>query len=822
MLHNYLAAALRNLVRNRLYAAVTIAGLAIGFAAAMLIGLYVRDELTYDRFVSGYRQVYTVTQYIRMGPAIFDEQATPMMMARPLKADFPEIQYVARLSPSYFPPTVRRGDLVAGEQQVYWADPDFFRVMPVPVVAGDLAGALDAPDSIVLTRSFARKYFKADAPIGQTLQVNGAPFRVTAVIEDLPSNTDLPFEAVASAKAAISPITQYEPINGPLTNTLATYVRLKPGASPAAMSARFPRFLQERLPLAPFGMGGVKVSRQMFLVPISELHLHKSTTSAFSNGRGPVDPAVLAAIAAVGVLIVAVAAINFVTLMTARAARRAVEVGVRKAAGASRRDLVVQFMGEAFLYVAAASILAVSLAELLMPAVNTLLQRKLTFDYLHDPLLAAAILGVLALVAVLAGAYPAFVLSGFRPSAVLKGGPMQSVGGRRVREVLVVAQFAVLIGLVLIAVTIARQTRYALNEGMRVNKDQVLLLFSSPCIETVRDEAVRLPGVKGAACASTNAMNLSNAHDAVTRNGRMTDLATAGVDYGFFQLFGIQPIAGRLFERARAADAPVNGPTTYGTIVLNESAVRRLGFPSPQAAIGHVIFWHGMWDSTQRKPTFTVPPPLPSEIVGVVPDFTFGSVRNRIDPTLFVVGRNVAPNSIALAVKLDAGRIPETMASLQALWKRVVPERPYLPIFVDRYTMRLYVDTIIQGATVAIAGLIALTVAALGLFALSAYTTERRTKEIGVRKAMGASSADILKLLLWQFTKPVIWANVIAWPAAFFVLRWWLASFAYHVGLAPWTFVAAGAGALLIAWATVFVHALNVARAKPVGALRYE
>jgi len=820
VLRNYLAAALRNLVRNRLYAGVTIFGLAVGFAAAMLIGLYVRDELTYERFIPGHDRVYTVTQLISMGGTTFDEQATPMAMARPLKLAFPEIQYVARLTPSYFPPTVRIGDRTMAELNLYWADPDFFRVVPMPTVAGDLASALDAPDSIVLTRSIARKDFASDAPIGRTLLVNGQPMRVTAVIEDLPSNTHFPFELVASARSPASPISQYEAINGPLTNTLGTYFRLKPGASVKTMEPRLQQFLDRSLPLSVLQFGG-KIQRRAFLVPITRLHLMKATTPAY-NSRGPVDPAVIWAIAAIGALIVAVAAINFVTLMTARAARRAVEVGVRKAAGASRRDLIVQFMGEAFLYVLAAAVLALSLAELLLPAVNALLQRKLKFDYLHDPWVGLAVVGALALTALLAGVYPSLVLSAFRPASVLKGGPVQAAGGGRVREMLVVAQFAALVVLILVAGTIARQTRFALNEGMRVDKDQVLLLFSSPCIETMRDEVAKLPGVKAAACSGDFALNLANNHDSVVRNGRLHDLALASVDYGWFELFGIRPVAGRLFERSRPSDAPTNGPDSYGPVVINESAVRRLGFASPQAAIGQSFLWHGMWDSTQRKPTFTIPPLLSSQIVGVVPDFTFGSMRARIDPTAFVLGRNVPPDSIALAVKLDGKQMAETLPAIERLWKRVAQGKPYLPNFVDHFTMRLYVDTIIQGATVAIAGLIALVVGALGLFALSAYTTERRTKEIGVRKAMGASSADILKLLLWQFTKPVIWANLIAWPAAFLVMRWWLSGFVYHVGLAPWTFLAAGAGALVIAWATVFVHALNVSRAKPVGALRYE
>jgi putative ABC transport system permease protein len=347
-------------------------------------------------------------------------------------------------------------------------------------------------------------------------------------------------------------------------------------------------------------------------------------------------------------------------------------------------------------------------------------------------------------------------------------------------------------------------------------------VFSQPCLEPFRDEVRKLPGVKAASCASYESLNLGDNRDAVPIGGRTVDVGEAPVDFGFFDVFGVRTVAGRLFDRSRPADGAFDNPDANPPVVLNETAVRRLGFASPQAAIGKTIQWHGTWDSSQAKETFTIPPTRPSEIIGVVPDFTLGSVRQPILPMLYSIGRNLPPNSIGMAVKLDGRRTPETLAAIDRLWDRFSGGNPVLRVFADRFTLRLYVDTIIQGATVAIAGIIALTIAALGLFALSAYTTERRTKEIGVRKAMGASSGDILKLLLWQFTKPVIWANLIAWPAAWLILRWWLSSFAYHVDVAPWTFAAAGAGSLVIAWATVFVHAFNVARSKPVGALRYE
>jgi len=821
MFRNYLAAALRNLARNKLYAGVTIMGLAIGFAAAMLIGLYVRDELTFDRFLPDHERIYLMTSTVEMpGAKPIETKLSQIKLAERLPLDFPEIELAGRLTGAYFPPTVRRGETVAAEQSLYYADENFFRILRFPVLAGDLEHALDTPDSVVLTLGAARKYFGREDPIGQVLLIDREPFRVTAVLKTLPSNTHITAEIFASAKSPQSPISRFGEINGPVDTTLSTYVRLKPGASPEAMHERMAAFLDRRFPLDALNRGA-RTKRDTQFLALTQIHLSPSNQEIF-NSKSAVDPAILAAIAAVGVLIVVVAAINFVTLMTARAARRAVEVGVRKAAGASRRDLVVQFMGEALLYVAASGILALSLAELLMPAFNAFLQRKMTFDYLHDPGLGLSVLGGMVGIALLAGAYPALVLSGFRPAAVLKGGPVATVGGGGVRQALVVAQFAVLIVLTLVAITIARQTLYALNEGMRLDKDQTLFVFSQPCSATLRDELRRLPGVRAAGCSSAEAMNLSTSHDDASVEGRRASISRAPIDFGFFEVFGVKPVAGRLFDERRPADAAMDNPDSYQPVILNETAARRLGFKSPEAAIGKTILWHGFWDETLRRPGPVAWPAKPSEIIGVVPDFTLGSVRQPIEPFLYGIGRLAPPSSVSLAVKLDGARVPETLAAMDRIWQRVGQGRPMMRYFVDQFTMRLYVDTLIQGATVAIAGLIALVVAALGLFALSAYTTERRTKEIGVRKAMGASAGDILKLLLWQFAKPVLWANLIAWPVAWLVLEWWLSSFAYHVEIAPWTFAAAGLGALAIAIVTVLVHVLGVARSNPVAALRYE
>jgi putative ABC transport system permease protein len=817
MFRNYLAAALRNLGRNRLYAGITIAGLAIGFAAAMLIGLFVRDEFSYDKFVPGYERVYRLNEVIAVnGGKPTEAPYTPTRLAAALKLDFPQIQ-VARFATQGFPPEVKHGDVSAAEQGIEWADPDFFRIMPMPTLAGDLAHALDTPDSVVIDRSMAQKYFGRDRPLGETLLIDKHPMRVTAVIEDLPSDTHLTGNIFPSALAPNSVMNDPN-FSGWLSNRVQTYFRLRPGANLASITPQLPAFVARRYDLT--GDTNVGGATKVVLAPlnIADIHLHRASANQFDKASG--DPAVVAAIGAVGVLIVLVAAINFVTLMTARAARRAVEVGVRKAAGASRRDLIVQFMGEAFLYVLVAGVVAVALAELLLPAFNALVQRRIPFDYLHDPALAAGIVGVLAAVALLAGAYPALVLSGFRPAAVLKGGPVQGAGGAGVREVLVVVQFSVLIALILMAGTIYRQTMFALNDSTHLDKAQVMLLFAQPCTDTLREEVLHVPGVTDAACSSGATLALLDNEDTATVGQIKHSVNIDPVNYHFFETYRLRPLAGRLFDPQRPADGAAT-PQIHQPVVINETAARELGFTSPAAAVGKTVLWHGLGNATCIGTACSAL--APSVVLGVVPDFNFGSARAKIPASLYMLPpKPEGPyQSMALNIRLDPARKAEALPAIDRIWKRF-GDGPVIRYFVDQFMLRLYVDTIVQGAMITACALIALSIACLGLFALSAYTTERRTKEIGIRKAMGASSTDILRLLLWQFTKPVLWANLLALPLAWFVMNSWLEGFAYHVTLAPWTFAAAAAVAVVIAWGTVFVHALRVSRARPVGALRYE
>jgi putative ABC transport system permease protein len=837
MFRNYLATALRNLARNRLYVAISILGLAVAFAAAILIAQFVRNEFSYDRWIPGYQQVYKITSTIvNPGQPPIQDDVDQAILAGQLRAVFPGAEAIVRLRQYVLQVKYRPSDTAVTDHSFAWVDPDIFKVLPLPVLGGNLSSALQQADTVVITRNVARKYFHRDLPIGDILLVqvdnpppqggnpqspassSWHPMRVTAVLKDLPSNTNLTTEVFASARSAYSDLARMDarpPMVGGVSSF--TFVRLSPKASATDLQRALDLATKPESALADRFNPGAKWLYHG--VPLAEAHL---TQPGLGGGAKPVGSRSVAyAIAGVGALIVLVAAINFVTLMTARAARRGVEVGIRKAAGAKRGDLMVQFIGEALIQVALAALIGMSVAELLLPAFSAFVQRGLTLDYLHDPWLLPVVTGVVLCVGLLAAVYPALVLSSFRPAAALKGGVIQGSGSPLARSALVVVQFAILVGLIVTTTTIYRQTKFALAQGLGTVDSKLIVGVYAPCNSAFPDEVRKLRGVSAAACSSLGALSTVNSISLTNvqfGGGRKAAFDVATVDFGFFQLYGVKPLAGRLFLPDHGEDRVLADPKTAAqpTVILNETAARNLGFSDPHAAIGRRMSWGR--SRPGAAPAQGPPPSAPSEIIGVVPDMP-ATVRVATDPTFYYV----IPKQLGLlSIKMTGQDIPGTVKAIEATWKRAGNGQPIFETFLSQSRLTLYLDLIIQGVTIGICAALAVLIACLGLFALSAYTTERRTKEIGIRKVMGASTQDIVRLLVWQFTIPVLWSIAIALPVGFLVMNYWLHQFAYRVQLSVWTFVLAAVAAVAIAWLTVAYQSYIVARAKPAGALQYE
>lgn len=806
MLRHYFIAALRNLARNKLYSTINVVGLALGFAAATLIALFVRDELTFDRQWPEHERIYIIAGTLELpGREPMESQAANPDVGVRLRVRVPPEVVIARLKPEEH--TVRHGEIEANEM-VSFADPQFFAVLQMPVLAGTLESVLEQPDAMVLTASAARKYFGAIDVVGQTLELDRQhAMRVAAVVPDLPSNVHLSATMFAAARASFSSLTAADaapwPPRGLSFDTL-TYVKMPPGMAAERIARELPSLSDD------YEAAGSKTARftvPMKLVPIADVHM---TLPQF----GPVpagNATVLYIVSVIAMLIVAVAAINFVTLMTARAARRATEIAIRKTVGAQRRDLMIQFIGESVLYALLALIVGFAMVELLLPAFNDFTQRTIHLSYTRDFAFVAAIAMVAAITGALAGIYPSLVLSRFRPAQVFKGGPLPTGASVAVRQALVIGQFAVLITLIVAATVVYAQVNFAMNAGWRLDKDQVLAIRSS-CGDAFAAELRKLPGVRAAACSGGAPYMCCGSGGVLGPDGTQLAMAEIPIEPGFFALYGLQqPLAGRFFSADRSGEVgPRGGDGRFiGPVILNETAARMLGFTSPQAAIGQVI----------RQPPGRYSKGIVSEIVGVVADFPVTSLHNPIDPVVFFTD---AGYFNIVSVKLDGRQIPETLAAIDKLWKQVGEPRPIVRFFADEFLEDQYREDLRQGQMAAVSAGIGVFIACLGLFGLAAFTAERRTKEIGVRKALGASRADIVGMLLWQFTRPVLWANLIAWPASWYAMHRWLERFAYRTDIQLWMLLGASALAIVIALATVTTHAIVVARARPVTALRYE
>ncbi|MDB6014571.1 MAG: transporter permease [Gammaproteobacteria bacterium] len=829
MWRNYFAAALRNLLRNRAYATINICGLALGFAAVLLLALFVRDEYSFDRFFPDHERVYRVMETLQLpGQAPVRVAVTAANIASAMKLDFPEVEAATRLS--YAGVALREGDIEA-PANAYWVDPDFFSVLPMKVIAGTLDGALGKPDGIVLTRSLARRFFGSETVAGRTIEMDHKHvMRVTAVIEDLPSNTHLKFEALLPGIASFSRLSILDapgtvaPGKLPLEDTYS-YVKLRPGATAQAIVASMRGFARRHV---TGEVSGVPISSvyTFSLVPLTHIHLNERS---IGDMKPPGDPRTLQAMIMIAVLILIVAGSNFVSMMTARAARRAVEVGVRKSVGATRMQIIMQFFGESLFYVALALALAMFVVELALPSLNGFLQREIAFNYLRDPLLGLSILAAWLITVVAASLYPALVLSMFQPSSVLKGVVALPGGSGRMRQALVVFQFGTLIALIVATLTIHRQTQYAIEDRLRLPTDQIFL-SGMGCPVAFRDAVANLHGVQAASCVSAAALSWGRFGTVFAApSGANISFRTAPLDRSFLELFAVKPLGGRLFSEDRGEDNLLRDDPespSNPSVVINEAGARALGYASPQAAVNQYARWARIGSDGTNV---TLRESASSQIIGVIPDFSVGSVRDVIEPTAYYIDPSMLGS---IVVKFDGAMIPETMRAVKALWVQLYSTKqgpatqqapaPFDGVFLNQYVNDLYADIQRESAIFSAFAGVAVAIGSLGLLGLAVFTAERRTREIGLRKVMGASRWDILRFLGWQFARPVLWANLIAWPLAYGFMHHWLDGFAYHVNLNPLVFVGASALALVIALLTVSGHAVLVARARPTEALRYE
>jgi putative ABC transport system permease protein len=832
MLRNYITTAIRNLVKQKLYSAINIGGLALGLAACLLMLLFVRDELSYDRWLPSAERIARMeVTFAVPGREPISFAQVPGLARAALEKDFAsDVERAVRIFQPEQP--IKIGDRQFIEE-VSYVDPEFFQVFDLPIAQGEREAALASTTTVILSKRAAAKYFGAESPIGKVITVESKlDLRVVGVLEDLPANSSLQFEMIARLDPQRY-VEQPAILDRWTAANVYTFVLFRTAEAIARVQADMPGLIKRNVNLDIPGFQG-DISQMMFidLMPMLDIHLHSDRPGNMVPGG---DIATVYAFSAIAGLILLIACINFVNLATARSMKRAREVAVRKVVGATRRQIIGQHLGEAIFTAAVALILALALVELALPSYNAFLKKELALDFVADPAqlwIAFALVGVVGL---LGGLYPAVYLSRFRPARVLKANQSSATGSPRFRNALVVFQFAISIGLIACTAIVAVQTVYARTIDLGFQPGQLLVVDalddmpSGELRDTFKKEVSALPGVRRAALSSDTPPldgmeNTLLFRSPVPNNDRLL-IETLRVDVDFFDTYRVIPLAGRLFSREFPADAQKipEDPKAEATksIVVNEAFLRRLGIARPEDAVGKVMWEPDSFDEKgipQRMARAT--------IIGVIPDMQLRSVRTVIAPFLYYLSDSYRGMQ-NLTVEIEPGRTAEVQRGIAAVWQKLAPAVPLRSSFIDQDIAAQYDADEQRAQTFAAFAGFAVLIACLGLFGLASFAAERRTKEIGLRKVLGASVFDIVRLLVWQFSRPVLVANLLAWPAAFLFMRHWLAGFRYAIDLtSPLVLVGLFGGAGLvgvaIAWSTVAGHATRVARASPIHALRCE
>lgn len=819
MLKSYLTTAWRNIRKNKVFSLINVIGLSIGMAACLLILQYVNFELSYDQFNKNIADLYRVyNDRYQNGKLIQHGTITYSAIGQAMQHDYPEVVNHCRMAP-FGNQIIILGTQKFGDQPVFAVDNSFLSMFSYGLIAGDQRAALAQPYTAVLTESAATRYFglkgnDVASVLGKTFIMgnDSLPYKVTGICRDVPENSHLQFDLLISYVTMMAGRNPYKAADYDFSDSdFWHYIQLKHGADYKALEAKLPAFSDRYF-------HGNKVSgsvEKFYLQPLSRAHLY----SDFEYEVGKTGSAtVVWGLLIIALFIIVIAWVNYVNLSTARSVERAREVGVRKVIGAEKGQLIRQFLTESFLINIIALLLGVGFMFALQPAFNALVGHRLSFVYLLQKSMGGysitiGLLGLLLAGIFVSGFYPAFVLSSFRPILVLKGRFSASKGGIVLRKALVVGQFAITVVLIVGSFVVYRQIDYMNRQELGMNIDRMLMIkppeltnWDSTFISRENTFSValgRLPGVVGAA-SSWNPMGGETGRTFDVRRADQDNtthytMRNNGISYGFIPLYQIRILAGRDYTYS---DFKPDFNKLYN-IILNESAIKLLGFKSPEDAIGKQIWSNGRnWD-----------------IIGVINDYHQKSLRYPVEPTMLLPAYS---NNSTISVKVNTGDMPSTIAAIKTTYDAFFPGNYFDYYFLDDHYNEQYATDRLFGKAFSIFAGFAILIACMGLLGLSLFATMQRTKEIGVRKVLGASVGNIIMLLSADFIRLVIIAIVIATPIAWFIMRQWLQDFAYRIAIGWWVFAAAGLLAVAIALTTISFQAMRAAVANPAKALRSE
>ncbi|QKJ30090.1 ABC transporter permease [Mucilaginibacter mali] len=825
MIRNYIKIAWRNLTRNKVSSMINISGLAIGLASVILIGLYIKDEFSYDRFFKDTDRIYRVNLDVKVGNDQAVAGHTPPPAGAALTKTFPEIESYTRI----FRPgdevihfTIKGQKNSLTEKKLLSVDSNFLQFFDYKLLAGNAATCLQDPNALVLTQKAAKKYFGDADPMGKTLVFDEykQPFKITGVLQDIPTQSSLQFDVLQS-NVGMPPIKRFS--WSWVWLQMGTYVKLKAGvpheiADIKRLEAKFPAMMQEQAASAFIRVGQPLDEMKkkgnhwdLHLQPLKDVHLYSGNIFTRYFEQGDIKNVYI--FSAVAVFIMLLACVNFMNLSTAQSGKRGKEVGIRKVLGSPRGQLISQFFAEALVYTAFAAVLALGIVIMALPAFNQLSGKALDLSVFYNLSTWASLLLVIAITGLLAGSYPAFFLTSFNPVQVLKGsGLFKTTGGNFLaRNSLVVFQFMVSTFLIICTIVVYKQLMYSHTLDIGLDRQNVVIINNADRLgqseESMRQEILKMPGIVNATITTgipsggsfgdfyTPEIDPGN----IKRSENTLPLSSYLVDESFMPTLGMRIVDGRAFSKNYADSA---------SVVLNEAAVKQTGWKN---AIGKTLVYPG--NANQK---FTV--------VGVVKDFNTESLHAEVTPfaLFYTTSKTYRIRSSYILIKVKPDNYSATLNQLQSKWKSFLPDTPFEYSFLDAEFDALYRADQTMGKVFSVFTFLSLTVACLGLLGLAIYTAERRTKEIGIRKVLGASVQNVVQMLSKDFLKLVIIASVIAFPLAWYAMNMWLQDFAYRTAISWWVFALAGGLTVVIALLTVSFQSVKAAVANPVKSLRSE
>jgi len=799
MFKNYLTIAFRNLTRQKGYSFINIAGLAIGMACCILILLYIQHELSYDIFHTKANDVYRIAVHGKIGDSPIDWATVTAQVGPLMKNEFPEVvdavrfQYPDKNVFSY-------KDKRFFEFAPLYVDHSFFNIFSFRLIKGDAKTALNAPFSLVMTQEMAEKYFGNEDPIGKIVTVNNLEnFTVTGIIEKPPTNSHFTFDILASFETLHR--TAPQEVDGWVYWAFQTYLLLQPGANYHDLEAKFNGFVEKHIGKMLQQIGA---EHTWYLQPLTSIHLHSHLSCELGTNS---DIRYIYAFAAIALFILVIACMNFMNLSTARSANRAKEVGIRKVLGSIRGKLILQFLIESLILAITSLIAALFIVWTVLPYFKSIIGVDMQINKLVIPWLLTGLCFITIFVGIISGSYPAFYLSRFQPAKVLKGDIYRSSKNAWFRGILVVSQFTISIGLIIGTIVIYNQLHYMRTKKLGFQKEQMLVLSlrdddTQGRAETIKSELLTIDGVLGV-CGSDMVpgeyeYGVITCYPESLSHGHGFKIENLAVDEDFLNTYSIDVVAGRGFSKEMTTDQ-------YEAALINETAWRALGWKNP---IGKQI-------SDYINPA----KPKIRTVIGVVKDFHHKTLHEPIEPTLI----DYSPNfSRRLSLKLSAVNIMRIVKSVEQKWHEIAPNHPFDYFFLDNFYDNLYRNEVNLGRMFQLFTMLAILIGCLGLFGLVSFTAEQRTKEIGIRKILGASLYSIVHLMNKDFIKKILISNLFACPVAYYAMNKWLQNFAYRITIGWWVFIMAGMLALFIVLLTVSYQSIKAALANPAESLRYE